>query len=181
MQNRDDLQGHDVSGLMAAALGPPSSPDGSDWTPPDIGEIDSLVAGFEVREFIGRGAMGAVYRAYQSSLERDVAIKILPPHLGEDPEFAERFRREARTMAQLSHSSIVHVYDFGRNEELGWFYLVMEFIDGADLASLLQSGPIPPNETLDYVAEICSALQQAHDLGYVHHGQNLPDVWSQNP
>ncbi|MEM7009961.1 MAG: serine/threonine-protein kinase [Verrucomicrobiota bacterium] len=170
-ENQDacaDLSGHDAGGLMNAALGMSAVPPMQMWEPPELEELSELLSGFEVREFLGRGGMGAVYRAYQESLERDVAIKILPPHLGEDPEFAERFRREARTMAKLSHPNIVHVYEFGRNETSGWFYLVMEFVDGADLASLIQSGAIAADEAVNYIGEICSALHHAHELGYVH-------------
>lgn len=163
-----DLSGHDAGGLMNAALGTQVAAPMQMWEPPALEELSELLPGFEVQEFLGRGGMGAVYRAYQVSLERDVAIKILPPHLGDDPEFAERFRREARTMAKLSHPNIVHVYEFGRNETSGWFYLIMEFVDGADLASLIQSGAIAADETLNYIGEICSALHHAHDLGYVH-------------
>lgn len=138
------------------------------WTPPEPEELEGFLDGFEIRELIGQGGMGAVYRAYQASLRRDVAIKILPPELSEDAAFAERFQREAWTMAKLNHPNIVHVYDLGRQEPTGWLYLVMELVDGADLRALTQYGKLAPEQALDVVAQICSALQHAHELGYVH-------------
>ena len=111
--------------------------------------------------------MGAVYRARQVRIDRRVAIKILPPPDDEeDPEFPARFLQEAKTLAMLSHPNIVTLFDFG--EVAGQFYLVMEFVEGASLEARLQDGPIPSEEAVRIVTQVCDALQFAHDKGVVH-------------
>jgi len=117
-------------------------------------------------ELIGRGGMGSVFRARQRNLDRQVAVKILDAKLSEDSAFAERFAREARTMARLDHPNIVRVHDFGQRE--GMFYLVMELVDGVSLRQTIQAGGLKPAEALDLVPNICAALQYAHDHGVVH-------------
>jgi serine/threonine protein kinase len=121
---------------------------------------------YEILECLGRGGMGVVYKARQKSLDRLVALKILAPEREKDPQFAERFAREARTLAQLNHPNIVTVHDFG--EAGGMFYLVMEFVDGVNLRQLLGAGRLSPKEALAIVPAICEALQFAHDRGIVH-------------
>jgi tRNA A-37 threonylcarbamoyl transferase component Bud32 len=120
----------------------------------------------EILELIGQGGMGAVYKARQTKLERLVALKVLPPEWGRDPAFAERFAREARAMARLSHPHIVTIYEFG--ETGGLYYLVMEFVDGLNLRQLLRGGRLQPQEALTLVPQICEALQYAHEEGIVH-------------
>jgi hypothetical protein len=110
--------------------------------------------------------MGAVYKARQPGLDRVVALKILPPEVGQDPSFAERFSREARALARLSHHHIVTVHDFGRAGAL--YYFVMEFVDGSDLRQLIAQRKLEPREALAIVPQICEALQYAHDEGIVH-------------
>ena len=110
--------------------------------------------------------MGVVYKARQRQLNRLVAVKILPPSVGEDPAFAERFAREAQALAQLNHPNIVQVYDFGRTDE--FFYFVMEYVDGVNLRALIRDGKLKPEEALKIVPQICEALQFAHDEGIVH-------------
>jgi serine/threonine protein kinase len=110
--------------------------------------------------------MGAVYKARQTSLDRFVALKILPAEANEDPAFGERFQREARALAQLSHPNIVGVHDFGQAG--AYAYLVMEFVDGANLRQLQRGGHLSPSEALAIVPQICEALQFAHDHGIVH-------------
>jgi predicted Ser/Thr protein kinase len=117
-------------------------------------------------EHLGRGGMGVVYKARQRQLNRLVAVKILPPSVGDDPAFAERFTREAQALAQLNHPNIVQVYDFGRTEE--FFYFVMEYVDGVNLRALIRDGKLKPEEALKIVPQICEALQFAHDEGIVH-------------
>jgi tRNA A-37 threonylcarbamoyl transferase component Bud32 len=130
----------------------------------------SVLAGhfpqFEILEFIGKGGMGAVYKARQKQLDRLVALKILPPEVGRDPAFAERFGREARALAQLNHHNIVDVYDFGSAD--GLFYLAMEYVDGTNLRELIRGGGLAPAQALAIVPQICEALQFAHDEGIVH-------------
>lgn len=136
------------------------------WDPPSPEELAPLFDGYQLTGLVGRGGMGAVYRGIQKSLERPVAIKILPPEFGEDPDFAERFRREALAMGKLTHPNIVTVHDFGRAGP--YFYIVMEFVEGADLHRLISRGELPSDSALMIVAQICEAVQYAHERGYVH-------------
>ena len=110
--------------------------------------------------------MGAVYKARQKELERVVALKILPPGMGKDPAFAERFTREAKALAKLNHPGIVTLYEFGKAD--GLFFFLMEFVDGMSLRHLLEVGRISAREALAIVPQICDALQYAHDQGIVH-------------
>jgi predicted Ser/Thr protein kinase len=120
----------------------------------------------EILELLGQGGMGVVYKARQRQLNRLVAVKILPPSVGEDPAFTERFAREAQALAQLNHPNIVQVHDFGRTDE--FFYFVMEYVDGVNLRALIREGKLKPEEALRIVPQICEALQFAHDEGIVH-------------
>ena len=139
---------------------------GRDSAPVPAEEINAYLPDFEVEEIIGYGGMGAVYKACQTRLNRDVAIKILPMRSRHDPTFVERFHREAQAMAQLNHPNIVTIYDYGEADEL--LYLVMEFVDGVNLAKLIKSGRISASEALAVVPPICDALQYAHGRGIVH-------------
>jgi serine/threonine protein kinase len=120
----------------------------------------------EMLELLGQGGMGVVYKARQRHLNRLVAVKILPPSVGEDPAFAERFTREAQALARLNHPNIVQIFDFGRTDE--FFYFVMEYVDGMNLRALIRDGKLRPEEALKIVPQICEALQFAHDEGIVH-------------
>ncbi|MDD5349250.1 MAG: serine/threonine-protein kinase [Chthoniobacteraceae bacterium] len=120
----------------------------------------------EILEFIGQGGMGAVYKARQRELDRVVALKILPPGIGDAPAFAERFAREAKALAKLNHPGIVTIHDFGRTD--GLYYFLMEYVDGVNLRQLLQNGRVSAREALAIVPQICDALQFAHDHGIVH-------------
>jgi serine/threonine protein kinase len=134
--------------------------------PAPVSEIAKLFPQLEILECLGRGGMGAVYKARQPRLDRLVALKILSPEKQGDSKFAERFEREARTLARLHHPNIVTVYDFG--EVQGNYYLLMEFVDGLTLRQLLQTGKIAPAEALNIVPKICEALQYAHEQGIIH-------------
>jgi predicted Ser/Thr protein kinase len=120
----------------------------------------------EILSVLGQGGMGVVYKARQPNLDRLVALKILPPEVGLDSAFAERFTREARALARFDHPRIVSVYDFGQSN--GLYYLVMQFVDGANLRQVLRSGQLTPQEALRIVPQICEALQYAHYQGIVH-------------
>jgi predicted Ser/Thr protein kinase len=133
---------------------------------PSVEELAPLFPQLEVLELIGRGGMGAVYKARQPSLDRLVALKVLPPEAGRDPAFAERFNREARALARLSHPNIVAVHDVGRAGE--FYYFVMEYVDGANLRQVLRDGQLTPEQALRIVPQICDALQYAHEEGVVH-------------
>ena len=134
--------------------------------PPKPEEIAKHFPHLEILECLGRGGMGVVYKARQPKLDRLVALKILAPEKERDPQFAERFTREARALARLNHPNIVTVYDFGETE--GFYFLIMEYVDGASLRQLLRAGKTTPEEALVIVPPICEALHYAHQHGIVH-------------
>jgi tRNA A-37 threonylcarbamoyl transferase component Bud32 len=136
------------------------------FEPPDPAELAERFPQLEILELIGHGGMGAVYKARQTRLDRLVALKILDPDRVRDPAFAERFTREARALARLSHQHIVTIHDFGEVE--GLYYFVMEYVEGANLREVMQAGRLSPPEALALVPQICEALQFAHDGGVVH-------------
>src|SRR5512136_2837199 len=160
--------------LLQAGLGTgvdmgPDSEAGSGRIPfaaPSLAELARLFPQLEILEFIGQGGMGAVYKARQRELERVVALKILPPGIGKDPAFAERFTREAKALAKLNHPGVVTLYEFGKAD--GLFFFLMEFVDGVSLRHLLGVERISAREALAIVPQICDALQYAHDQGIVH-------------
>lgn len=120
----------------------------------------------EILEYLGRGGMGVVYKARQKTLNRIVALKLLAPERVGDPKFAERFTREAQALAALSHPNIVTIHDFGQAG--GFYFLLMEFIDGANLRQLLRARKFTPEEALAIVPPLCDALQFAHERGIIH-------------
>jgi serine/threonine protein kinase len=121
---------------------------------------------YEIQSPLGAGGMGEVYRAKDTRLDRTVAIKILPTHLSANPEFKQRFEREARAISSLNHPHICHLYDVGSQE--GTDFLVMEFLDGETLAERLRRGPLPLAELLKIGIELADALEIAHRAGIVH-------------
>jgi eukaryotic-like serine/threonine-protein kinase len=127
----------------------------------------SLAAGtrlgaYEIIRQIGAGGMGEVYRARDTNLGRDVAVKILPDLFTTDPERVARFTREAQVLAALNHPAIAHIYGLESNA------LIMELVDGDDLSVLIARGPIPPDEALPIARQIAEALEAAHERGIVH-------------
>lgn len=167
--SQESAQGLCPRCLMEVGIGTQPGPDGVTGAPPkpvDPAELAPHFPQLEILEPIGQGGMGIVYRARQRKLDRVVALKILPRDPGRDPAFAERFHREARALARLNHPNIITVYDFGEIE--GLFYLVMEYVDGADLRRVLQQGRLGAAEALRIVPVICDALQYAHANGVVH-------------
>jgi len=143
-----------------------TQPETTPFQPPSVEEMARLFPQLEILGFIGKGGMGAVYKARQPALDRYVALKILPPQVASGPGFAERFSREARALARLSHPNIVAVHEFGQVNGLPFF--VMEFVDGLTLRQLERSGKLSPREALQIVPQICEALQFAHDESIVH-------------
>jgi serine/threonine protein kinase len=169
---------------------------GKPIVPPTVDELAPLFPQLEILQLIGKGGMGSVYKARQKQLNRIVALKILPPDVGESPAFAERFAREARALAQLNHSGIVTLYEFGKVEispepspsppppagpagprtagreaistAASLYFFLMEFVDGLNLRQLLHARRVSPREALAIVPQICDALQYAHDQGIVH-------------
>jgi serine/threonine protein kinase len=137
------------------------------FIPPSTAELDGLIAGYKFLEFVERGGMGAVYKAVQKSLNRTVAVKLLPRVHRNKESFAERFKREAHALAQLNHPHIIGVHDFGETPD-GQMYYVMEFVSGMDLQHLLKRNPPEPRQILKIITQVCEALQFAHEHGIVH-------------
>jgi serine/threonine protein kinase len=166
----DPLHGNSPSDLLRAALGAGTSPAPSfrpQWDPPAPEELALLMPQYSITRLIGRGGMGAVYQGVQLSLSRDVAIKLLPPELGAEPEFEARFKREAMALARLNHPNIVQIHDYGQTLG-GHHYIVMEYVDGTDLHQLIRSGSLDVTSALNAVGQICGALDYAHGEGFVH-------------
>jgi serine/threonine protein kinase len=136
------------------------------FVPPPPAELALHFPQLEILELVGQGGMGAVYKARQPTLDRLVAVKVLPPEAGRDAAFAERFTREARSLARLNHGNILTIYDFGEAD--GLYYITMEFVAGQNLRQLLQAGAVPQAEALRIAAQVCDALAYAHEEGVVH-------------
>src|SRR5215467_739705 len=121
---------------------------------------------YEISSALGAGGMGEVYRAKDTRLGREVAIKVLPENLANDPTFRERFEREARTISQLAHAHICTLYDVGHQD--GIHYLVMELLEGETLADRLMKGPLTSEQVLRFGVQLADALGFAHRHGVVH-------------
>ncbi|MBN1203290.1 MAG: serine/threonine protein kinase [Anaerolineae bacterium] len=128
--------------------------------------IGTTIGGYEVLEEVGCGGMATVYRAHQLSMDRDVAIKVLPPQFLRQPTSLERFKQEASIVARLEHRAIVPVHDYGEHE--GIPYIVMRYMDAGSVDELLAGGPIPPERTLAILGQIAPALDYAHREGVLH-------------
>jgi len=121
---------------------------------------------YEIADAIGAGGMGEVYRARDQTLERDVAIKVLPPSFALDENRVARFEQEAKTLASLNHVNIAHIYGLERSD--GTTALAMELVEGPTLAERIEQGPIPPDEALGIALQIADGLEAAHSRGIVH-------------
>ena len=159
------------AGLESAApAAPPGDPtaaaSGPRFEPPSIDTLTTLFPQLEILELLGTGGMGAVYKARQPGLDRVVALKVLPPEIGGDPAFTQRFAREAQALARLNHPHIVAVYEYGQAGDTS--FIVMEYVDGTSLRQLLETPALEPEHALVLVPQICDALQYAHDEGVVH-------------
>ncbi len=123
---------------------------------------------YELRELLGLGGMSAVYRAYQLNLKREVAVKVLPPALAREPNYVQRFSREAETAAALEHPHIVPIYDYGVEERTS--YIVMRLLTGGSLADrMMQNAGLPsPDEVVRVLAQIAEAFDYAHSKGVIH-------------
>ena len=123
---------------------------------------------FKIVGLLGKGGMGEVYRAKDTKLDREVAIKVLPEDFAQNSERLTRFEREAKILASLKHENIGHLYDF--QEEGDVRYLVLELIEGETLADRIERGPLPVKETLPLFIQIAEALEAAHENG-------ITDCW----
>jgi serine/threonine protein kinase/ankyrin repeat protein len=135
---------------------------------------------YRLEELIGRGGMGAVYRATHVGTGRRMAVKVIAPELAGNREFIERFRREARTIGRLRHPNIVNVTDFGitGENERTLAYLVMEHLEGVTLAAKLEyKRPLPLADALDILSQTCVAIDEAHRLGILHRDLKPENIW----
>jgi tRNA A-37 threonylcarbamoyl transferase component Bud32 len=152
--------------LAAASIATEAGQKPESSAPASVATVAAAFPQLEILEFIGQGGMGMVFKARQPKLDRFVALKLLPQKPGVDPSFCERFNREARVLARLSHPNIVAVHDFG--EAGPFFYLLMEFVDGVNLRQALKAGRFSSTQALALVPKICDALQYAHEEGVLH-------------
>jgi serine/threonine protein kinase len=133
---------------------------------PSLEALAALLPAYDFEAFIAKGGMGAVYKARQRRLDRDVAIKILPRELGEDAEFVSSFETEARAMAKLNHPNLISVYDYGEVD--GMPYIVMEYVNGKSLFHSAQNLAVDPGQAVGIVKGICDGLAHAHENGVIH-------------
>lgn len=129
--------------------------------------IGTEIAGFRIQKELGRGGMGVVYLAEQSSPRRRVALKILSPDLARDPAFRERFTRESEAAASVEHPNVIPVHASGESD--GVLYIAMRYVEGEDLAKLIdREGPLPSGRAVSICSQIAEALDEAHEIGLVH-------------
>jgi serine/threonine protein kinase len=141
---------------------------GTEGGPPpgmEVALVGQTLGQYRLIERIGRGGMATVYKAYQPSLDRYVAVKVLPTYLAHDPDFAARFRREARAIAKLNHPHILPVHDYGQEGELS--YIVMRYVEGGTLKKILGQ-PLALDRTVDILSQIGDALDYAHQQDIIH-------------
>jgi len=169
----DDLLRHEVEGLLmheaagSAFLESPTGAVAAAAMEPVSSRLSGhRVGGFDVGPLLGIGGMGEVYRARDSRLDRDVAIKILPEAFAHDAERVGRFQREAKMLASLNHPHIAAIY--GLEEGAGLHLLVMELVEGHDLSQRIARGPIPIDEALPIATQVAEALEAAHEEGIIH-------------
>ncbi|MBL8741430.1 MAG: serine/threonine protein kinase, partial [Myxococcales bacterium] len=136
---------------------------------PDSNIGRSILNGqFLIEQKIGSGGMGAVYRASQPAMNRQVAVKILHPKLTNRKDLASRFRREARAMSHLTHPNTAKVFLYGELED-GSLYIVMEYLEGKNLNQVVRrEGPLPLERAIPVLVQVCGALQEAHSQGIIH-------------
>ena len=138
----------------------------SSFEAPTLEALSALLPAYDFEAFIAQGGMGAVYKARQRALERDVAIKVLPRELGDDPEFRQSFETEAKAMARLNHPNLIGVYDFGAID--GMLYIVMEYVNGKSLYHSAYNLAVDPEQAAAIVKGICDGLAHAHENGVIH-------------
>ncbi|MBI4244870.1 MAG: serine/threonine protein kinase, partial [Planctomycetes bacterium] len=168
-KNPIDIQRIDTPDFAAAEILDADQSQGLMVSNVNEGEIfppNTMIDEYKIIEFIGRGGMGEVYKALHTYLDRIVALKILPKDKTADPEFVERFRREAKILAQLNHSNIVSVFDMGEMDQI--YYFAMEFVEGMNLRICLTTQKITSHQAMLIIPRICDALDYAHSRGIVH-------------
>lgn len=142
------------------------SPETAGFVAPEPADLAPLFPGYEIHSLIATGGMGAVYLAVQRSLERQVALKILPMEFSSDAAFCAGFRAEAKAMARLNHPNLIGVYDFG--EVNGMLYIIMEYVPGKSVYHSAYGKAIDPVEVIRLVTGVCNGLAHAHENGIIH-------------
>ena len=123
---------------------------------------------FRVDSLLGRGGMGAVYKAQQLSMDKPVALKVLPAHLAEDEKQVQRFKQEGLTSSQLKHPNTIRVIDYGRSDD-GFLYLAMELLEGTELQNVIKKqGNLEPARAIKIARQLCKSIGEAHEMGLVH-------------
>ncbi|HHN47072.1 MAG TPA: serine/threonine protein kinase [Planctomycetes bacterium] len=144
------------------------------------GLVGSRLGSYEIRTKLGEGGMGAVYLAHDASLEREVAIKVLPPEYARDGAYVQRFEREAKSLARLRHPNLIHIYTVGAQDDVHYF--AMELIRGETLAEYMRKrGPLEEQEVLQLAAQILSALHSIHRLGIMHRDIKAANIMLDGP
>src|SRR3954449_2412836 len=126
----------------------------------------TMLGPYRIVDAIGAGGMGEVYRAHDTRLGRDVAVKVLSRSLTHDPDSLRRFEQEARAAGMLNHPNILAIYDLG--DEGGLHYIVSELLEGESLRARIRQSAVPPRKALDYAAQIARGLAAAHERSIVH-------------
>jgi serine/threonine protein kinase len=131
--------------------------------------LGRVLRGCLIDRKVGEGGMGTVYHARQLSLERSVAIKVLPPELARNRNFITRFEREGKSLAKINHPNILHIYDYGEDQQLGIYFMIIEFVEGRDLGDMLhESYTLGQIEVLDILRQASMGLEQAAEKGVIH-------------
>src|SRR5437016_10327956 len=128
--------------------------------------VNTSISHYRLLSLLGAGGMGEVYRARDTRLDREVAIKVLPPDFAKDADRLRRFEQEARATSALNHPNILTIYDIGTHD--GAPYIVAELLDGEELRAQLNDGPLPVRQALDYAQQITQGLSAAHEKGVTH-------------
>ncbi len=128
--------------------------------------VGTTISHFKVIEKIGEGGMGEVYRAEDTNLSRDVAIKVLPEQFTQDPQRLARFEREAKLLASLNHPNIAAIHSFEHSDDI--HFLVLELVPGETLAERVAKGPVPVEEALEICRQIAEGMEAAHEKGVIH-------------
>ena len=136
--------------------------------------VGTRLGPYDIQSALGAGGMGEVYRARDTRLDRTVAIKILPESLAADPQFRERFNREARAISQLTHPHICVLHDIGHQD--GTDFLVLEYLEGETLADRLKKGALPLDQALSLAIQIADALATSHRAGITHRDLNFDRI-----
>src|SRR5437762_11104856 len=129
-------------------------------------QIGAQLGSHEITALLGKGGMGEVYRARDTKLKREVAIKVLPDEFSRDSERVSRFQREAELLASLNHPNVAAIYDL--HEAQGSRFLVLELVEGETLAERIARGRVPIDEALNIAKSICEAVEAAHEKGIIH-------------